>query len=65
MGTRDFDLKKLLNDRRFWFASFLIGWAAALQGHMMWLQRQDSFKQKFGTLDDQKSEDQQVSTEDW
>ncbi|XP_015582582.1 uncharacterized protein LOC8275930 [Ricinus communis] len=42
--------KQLLNDKKFWFASFLIGWAAALQGHMMWLQRQDSFKQKFGTL---------------
>jgi hypothetical protein len=23
-----------------------------LQGHMMWLQRQDSFKQKFPNLDD-------------
>lgn len=31
MGTRDFDVKKLLNDRKFWFASFLIAWAAALQ----------------------------------
>ncbi|XP_076903583.1 uncharacterized protein LOC143558678 [Bidens hawaiensis] len=54
MGINKFDVKKLLNDKKFWFASFLIGWAAALQGHMMWLQRQDSFKQKFGTtLDDQ------------
>ncbi|KAL4576350.1 hypothetical protein LXL04_012442 [Taraxacum kok-saghyz] len=35
MGTRDFDVKKLLNDRRFWFASFLIGWAAALQAYLM------------------------------
>lgn len=31
MGTRDFDVKKLLNDKKFWLASFLIGWAAALQ----------------------------------
>nr|XP_043634852.1 uncharacterized protein LOC122605951 [Erigeron canadensis] len=66
MGSRDFDVKKLLKDKRFWFASFLIGWAAALQGHMMWLQRQDTFKQKFGTLDDQKVVDdqQQDSTHD-
>ncbi|KAL7614081.1 uncharacterized protein LOC111912251 [Lactuca sativa] len=62
MGTRDFDVKKLLNDKKFWLASFLIGWAAALQGHMMWLQRQDSFKQKFGTLDDQITDDRQDST---
>ncbi|KAK9283042.1 hypothetical protein L1049_011270 [Liquidambar formosana] len=45
------DAKKLLKDRKFWFASFLIVWAAALQGHMMWLQRQDAFKEKFGTED--------------
>ncbi|GLT31382.1 hypothetical protein SLA2020_061240 [Shorea laevis] len=45
------DAKALLKDKKFWFASFLIAWAAALQGHMMWLQRQDSFKQKFGTPD--------------
>ncbi|KAI3793367.1 hypothetical protein L1987_35985 [Smallanthus sonchifolius] len=64
MGSRDFDVKKLLNDRKFWFASFLIAWAAALQGHMMWLQRQDSFKHKFGTLYDQNTDDQQNSTED-
>ncbi|KAJ0657756.1 hypothetical protein Hdeb2414_s0023g00638801 [Helianthus debilis subsp. tardiflorus] len=62
MGTRNFDVKKLLNDRKFWFASFLIGWAAALQGHMMWLQRQDSFKQKFGTLDDHDTDDRHDST---
>ncbi|MFS8012668.1 hypothetical protein Hanom_Chr14g01323541 [Helianthus anomalus] len=62
MGTRNFDVKKLLNDRKFWFASFLIAWAAALQGHMMWLQRQDTFNQKFGTLDDQDSDDRQDST---
>lgn len=22
-----------------------------MQGHMMWLKRQDSFKEKFGTID--------------
>ncbi|KAB2034222.1 hypothetical protein ERO13_D04G061900v2 [Gossypium hirsutum] len=45
----NFDVQTLIKDKRFWFASFLIAWAAALQGHMMWMQRQDSFKQKFGT----------------
>ncbi|XP_012570268.1 uncharacterized protein [Cicer arietinum] len=45
------ELKKVMKDKKFWFASFLITWAAALQGHMMWLQRQDSFKQKFPDLD--------------
>ncbi|XP_071705774.1 uncharacterized protein [Rutidosis leptorrhynchoides] len=64
MKTRDFDVKKLLNDKKFWIASFLVAWAAALQGHMMWLQRQDTFKQKFGTLDDQKTDDHDASTED-
>ncbi|KAG2730159.1 hypothetical protein I3760_01G279800 [Carya illinoinensis] len=43
------EVKNLLKDKKFWLASFLIAWAAALQGHMMWLQRQDSFKQKFAT----------------
>ncbi|KAF7040870.1 hypothetical protein CFC21_050737 [Triticum aestivum] len=42
------DLSKLLKEKRFWAASFLIAWAAALQGHMMWVQRQDAFKHKFG-----------------
>ncbi|PNY07326.1 hypothetical protein L195_g003818 [Trifolium pratense] len=46
------ELKKVMKDKKFWFASFLITWAAALQGHMMWLQRQDSFKQKFPNLDE-------------
>lgn len=38
---------------------------------MMYIQRQDTFKQKFGTLDDQqksddqKRNDQKESTEDW
>ncbi|KAF7820478.1 uncharacterized protein G2W53_025933 [Senna tora] len=45
------EVRNLLKDKKLWFASFLIAWAAALQGHMMWLQRQDSFKQKFGNLD--------------
>ncbi|XP_061372278.1 uncharacterized protein LOC133314766 [Gastrolobium bilobum] len=45
------ELKNVVKDKKFWVASFLIAWAAALQGHMMWLQRQDSFKQKFGNLD--------------
>ncbi|RCV29261.1 hypothetical protein SETIT_5G469700v2 [Setaria italica] len=42
------DLSKLVKEKRFWVASFLVGWAAALQGHMMWMQRQDAFKHKFG-----------------
>ncbi|RDX76060.1 hypothetical protein CR513_43995, partial [Mucuna pruriens] len=42
------ELKNVVKDKKFWMASFLIAWAAALQGHMMWLQRQDSFKHKFG-----------------
>ncbi|GMN57261.1 hypothetical protein TIFTF001_026371 [Ficus carica] len=44
------EVRDLLKDKKFWVASFLIAWAAALQGHMMWMQRQDSFKQKFGNL---------------
>ncbi|KAL5569133.1 hypothetical protein UlMin_025708, partial [Ulmus minor] len=51
------EVRELLKDKRLWFASFLIGWAAALQGHMMWLQRQDSFKQKFGNLTQEKDDD--------
>ncbi|XP_073288346.1 uncharacterized protein [Primulina huaijiensis] len=50
METPKFEVRHLLKDKRFWVASFIITWAAALQGHMMWLQRQDSFKQKFGDL---------------
>ncbi|XP_039172662.1 uncharacterized protein LOC104454273, partial [Eucalyptus grandis] len=45
------EVKQLLKDKKFWFASCLIAWAAALQGHMMWMQKQDSFKQKFGDAD--------------
>ncbi|KAK9666400.1 hypothetical protein RND81_14G182600 [Saponaria officinalis] len=44
--------RQLLKDKKFWFASILIAWAAALQGHMMWLQKQETFQQKFGNLDD-------------
>ncbi|CAH8265311.1 unnamed protein product [Arabidopsis lyrata] len=51
MATR-FDVKTIVKDKRFWVASFLIVWAAGLQGHMMWLQKQESFKQKFGTIDE-------------
>ncbi|XP_062157180.1 uncharacterized protein LOC133864784 [Alnus glutinosa] len=46
------EVKNLLKDKKFWFASFLIAWAATLQGHMMWVQRQESFKQKFGSLNE-------------
>ena len=70
------DLSKLVKEKRFWVASFLVAWAAALQvprhglpsiqspirlrfqiqkfhflvhqGHMMWMQRQEAFKHKFG-----------------
>ncbi|KAK3028821.1 hypothetical protein RJ639_038648 [Escallonia herrerae] len=61
METKKFDPKKLLGDKKFWFASFLIAWAAALQGHMMWIQRQDAFKQKFKTLEE--NSDQNELTE--
>ncbi|KAG9150219.1 hypothetical protein Leryth_009786 [Lithospermum erythrorhizon] len=54
-------LNQLLKDKRFWFASFLIVWAAGLQGHMMWLQKQEAFKQKFGTLDEEKDGNQQLA----
>ncbi|KAH0979769.1 hypothetical protein GBA52_006946 [Prunus armeniaca] len=60
------EARKLLNDKKFWFASVLIAWAAALskvgnfcefQGHMMWVKRQDSFKQKFGNLSEANTND--------
>ncbi|KAF4352808.1 hypothetical protein F8388_026350 [Cannabis sativa] len=50
------EVRDLLKDKKFWVASFLIAWAAGLQGHMMWLQRQDSFKQKFGNPSDDNDE---------
>ncbi|KDP29862.1 hypothetical protein JCGZ_18437 [Jatropha curcas] len=46
------EAKQLLKDKKFWFASFLIAWAAALQ-------RQDSFKQKFGTENENDNNDAQ------
>ncbi|XP_074285833.1 uncharacterized protein LOC141611237 [Silene latifolia] len=46
------DARQLLKEKKFWFASVLIAWAAGLQGHMMWLQKQESFQQKFGNLED-------------
>ncbi|KAK9186900.1 hypothetical protein WN944_018289 [Citrus x changshan-huyou] len=55
----NFEAKQLLKDKKFWFASFLIAWAAALQGHVMWLQRQDSFQQKFGTINQGNDTDEQ------
>ncbi|KAL3650151.1 hypothetical protein CASFOL_006554 [Castilleja foliolosa] len=58
METRKFEVRQLLKDKRFWFASFIITWAAALQGHMMWIQRQDTFKHKFGNVD------QEIDSED-
>nr|PNR47590.1 hypothetical protein PHYPA_012063 [Physcomitrium patens] len=36
-------------DRKVVMGAALIAWAAALQGHMIWVQRQDAFKEKFGT----------------
>ncbi|XP_044461076.1 uncharacterized protein LOC123192557 [Mangifera indica] len=56
----NFDARQLLKDKKFWFASFLIGWAAALQGHMMWLQKQDSFQKKFGTVSQGNDIDEQA-----
>ncbi|XVF83604.1 hypothetical protein PTKIN_Ptkin16aG0502800 [Pterospermum kingtungense] len=58
-----FDAATLLKDKRFWFASFLIAWAAALQGHMMWMQRQDAFRQKFGTPNQSKGDEQENLSE--
>ncbi|KAL6526818.1 hypothetical protein OROGR_015908 [Orobanche gracilis] len=58
MESRKFQVRQLLRDKKFLFASILVTWAAALQGHMMWMQRQDSFKQKFGNVDQQVRENQ-------
>ncbi|KAJ7547833.1 hypothetical protein O6H91_08G112300 [Diphasiastrum complanatum] len=41
-------------DRKAVFGSLLLTWAASLQVHMMWLQRQPSFKEKFGKQDGNK-----------
>ncbi|XP_024021560.1 uncharacterized protein LOC112091638 [Morus notabilis] len=51
------EVRDLLKDKKFWFASLLIAWAASLQGHMMWMQKQDSFKQKFGNLKEDSDND--------
>ncbi|KAI3859061.1 hypothetical protein MKX03_008865 [Papaver bracteatum] len=51
------ELHHLFKDKRFWFSSILIAWAAGLQGHMMWLQRQDNFKKKFGEQNQNVDED--------
>ncbi|XP_004236924.1 uncharacterized protein [Solanum lycopersicum] len=61
MEKRKFVVKELLKDKKLWFASFLIVWAAALQGHMMWLQRQDSFKDKFGNLKNEGIDQQELA----
>uniref|UniRef100_J3L8D4 Uncharacterized protein n=1 Tax=Oryza brachyantha TaxID=4533 RepID=J3L8D4_ORYBR len=45
-------ISRVVKEKRFWIASFLVAWAAALQGHMMWMQRQDAFKQKFSKDDE-------------
>ncbi|KAL3521048.1 hypothetical protein ACH5RR_019197 [Cinchona calisaya] len=63
MESKKFEPKLLLKDKRFWIASALIVWAAALQGHMMWLQKQDSFKQKFGNLDQDKDPKKELADE--
>ncbi|PIN20842.1 hypothetical protein CDL12_06480 [Handroanthus impetiginosus] len=63
METGKPEIRQLLKDKRFWFASFLIAWAAALQGHMMWMQRQDSFKQKFGDLKSEVGSDEAAESQ--
>ncbi|XP_078446117.1 hexose transporter [Wolffia australiana] len=50
---------KLLKERKFWLASFLVVWAASLQGHMMWMRKQDAFKEKFGNSPNQEDESAQ------
>ncbi|XP_059308843.1 uncharacterized protein LOC132060013 [Lycium ferocissimum] len=61
MENRKFIVNQLLKDKKLWFASFLVIWAAGLQGHMMWLQRQDSFKKKFGELNDEGKNQQELA----
>ncbi|PKU61800.1 uncharacterized protein LOC110103691 [Dendrobium catenatum] len=51
------DASRLLKEKKFWIASFIVVWAAALQGHMMWMQKQDAFKHKFGDLSGNKEEE--------
>ncbi|KAI3871149.1 hypothetical protein MKW98_015049 [Papaver atlanticum] len=58
------ELHHLFKDKRFWFSSILIAWAAGLQGHMMWLQRQDNFKKKFGEQNQNVDEDNDNQVKD-
>ncbi|RYQ93323.1 hypothetical protein HN51_056509 [Arachis hypogaea] len=55
------ELRNVVKDKKFWLASLIIVWAAGLQGHMMWLQRQESFKHKFGDLNSQDHSDPPTS----
>ncbi|XP_019705967.1 uncharacterized protein [Elaeis guineensis] len=48
------EASKILKEKKFWIASFLVVWAAGLQAHMMWMQKQDAFKEKFGELSQEK-----------
>ncbi|KAM0953595.1 hypothetical protein DsansV1_C01g0001661 [Dioscorea sansibarensis] len=57
------EASKLLKEKRFWFASILIAWAAGLQAHMMWMQRQDSFKRRFGDLNQNKDADRDLNAD--
>ncbi|KAI3871142.1 hypothetical protein MKW98_015042 [Papaver atlanticum] len=58
------ELHHLFKEKRFWFSSILIAWAAGLQGHMMWLQRQDNFKKKFGDQNQNVDEDNDNQVKD-
>lgn len=40
-----------------WVVEVKLGAFVGFQGHMMWLQRQDSFKEKFGDLSEAKTND--------
>ncbi|XP_031486168.1 uncharacterized protein LOC116254747 [Nymphaea colorata] len=42
-------VREILRDKKTWFASFLVCWAAALQAHINWVKKQDTFIDKFGT----------------
>lgn len=44
----------------FWFSFW-----SSLQGHVMWLQRQDSFQQKFGTINQGNDTDEQEKWIKW
>ncbi|XP_020585500.1 uncharacterized protein LOC110028111 [Phalaenopsis equestris] len=56
------DATRLLKEKKFWIASFIVVWAAALQGHMMWMQKQDAFQKKFGNqIENHEEEDLSAS----